>query len=350
MQDQVGTSQDASELSYWDQFRPLLMLMSDDDDWGWKEFARRLRREDVPLREGRFSGVRFTRVPLHSGRLPVLADWYALIRHKIGQEDLGESDLARRLLESIVTMDGESAIQELRRLQRTEAFPGAGWLSHAIFRIEDRLLSEEGMPWESGRLLDFVNQERLGVVLDGQDLFEWVGHAIEEIQEGLEHRAEGVAGFWNGNQPRPEPYCQNVLWPLLRLTLQRSEISAVEGEEKFIGRNRCDFFVEYPRRGAESFRVGVELKVARKGYGPAELIDPVESQLLKKYLRPFKWRYGIYIVLWFRDNRRYDGPIHWESREEFAAALHSKCEELAKTHQVSLASYVIDLTTPFRER
>lgn len=32
--DQVGASRDVSELAYWDQFRPLLMLMSDDDDWG----------------------------------------------------------------------------------------------------------------------------------------------------------------------------------------------------------------------------------------------------------------------------------------------------------------------------
>lgn len=266
----------------------------------------------MPLPEEKFSGVRFARVALNS-------------------------------------IDGESAIQELRRLQRTQAFPDAGWLSHAVFRIEDRLLSEEVMPWESGHLLDFVNQERLGVVLDGQDLFEWVSHAIEEVQDGFEQRGEGVAGFWNGNKPRTEPYCQNVLWPLLRLTLQRSEIAAVEGEEKFIGRNRFDFFVEYPRRGAGSFRVGVELKVSRKGYGPAELIGPVESQLLKKYLRPFKCRHGIFIVLWFRDGQRYDRPVHWASREGLAEALRNKCEELATTHQVSLASYVIDLTTPFRK-
>jgi hypothetical protein len=349
-QQTAQTDQDFSALSYGDQFQPLLLLMSDDEDWAWKEFARRLRREDVPLQEERLSGTSLYRFPLNSSRLPVLADWYALVRRKIHDQTFGESSLARHLRETIVTIGGESAIQELRRLQRIQAFPEARWLSHAIIRIEDRLLSEESAPWESGPVLDFINKEHFGMILNEHDLFEWVCHALEEVQEGLEQRGEGVAGFWKGNTPQPEPLCQNMLWPLLRLTLQRLSIAAVEGEEKFIGPNRCDFWVEYPRKGEAAFRVAIELKVAREGYGPKDLVHPIETQLWKKYLRPTGCRHGIFVVLWFRDNQRYHGPTHWKNRDTLAEALRQKCAELAQECRVSLSSYVIDLTTPFRER
>jgi hypothetical protein len=134
------------------------------------------------------------------------------------------------------------------------------------------------------------------------------------------------------------------------LTLQKSGIAVVAGEEKVIRKNRCDFWVEYPRRGAPPFRVGIELKIARKQYGPNELIQPVESQLWQKYLRPSGSRHGIFIVLWFRDNQRYQGPKLWTSKAVLAEELNKKCGDKAKTRQVSLTSYVIDVTTPFRER
>jgi hypothetical protein len=347
---QGNGAEGARALSYWDQFCPLLLLMSDDDDWAWREFAHRLRREDVPLQHEEFPGMRHMHFPDSSARLPVLADWYALMRRKRSAEDMNPFDLARSLLERIVTIDGESAIQELRRLQRTHAFPDARWLSHAMFRIEDRLLTAESMPWESGLLLDFINKEHLGVIRHEHDLFEWVCQAIEDVQESLERRGEGVAGFWKGHMPHHEASCQNILWAFLRLTIQRSAIAAVEGEEKCIGRNRCDFWVEYPRRGADAFRVGVELKVARAGYGAAELVQPVETQLWDKYLRPTGCRHGIFVVLWFRDNRRYHGPVHWDTRNALAEMLRKRCKELEQQHGVSLTSYVIDLTRPFRER
>ena len=337
-------------LSYWDQFQPLLLLMSDDDEWAWHEFAHRLRRDDVPFHTEQFSGPSFHRFPMHVIRLSVLADWYVLIRRQRHDDNWVWSGLAQHLLETIVAIGGEKAIQELQRLQKTGAFPDARWLSHAILRIEDRLLSEESTPWESGAVLDFINKERLGVILNERDLFEWVCQAIEELQAGLEQCGEGVAGFWKGNIPHHEAWCQNVLWPLLRLTLQRSDVTVAEGEEKSIGPNRCDFWVEYPRSGTASFRVGVELKVARKGYGPEELVRPVETQLWEKYLRPTGCRHGIFIVLWYRDSQRYHGPVHWENRDALAAILHKTCADLALQHRVSLTSYVIDLTTPFRKR
>ena len=93
-----------------------------------------------------------------------------------------------------------------------------------------------------------------------------------------------------------------------------------------------------------------KVRIARKQYGPNELIQPVESQLWKKYLRPSGCRHGIFVVLWFRDNQRYQGPKSWTNKGMLAEELSKKCEDIAKIHQVSLTSYVIDVTTPFRER
>lgn len=277
-----SVSTNPTGMSYWDQFRPLLLLMSEDSDWAWDEFAGRLCQEDVPLNEDFFPRSSRPRFPLNPVRLQVLADWYAFLRRKTGGEDFTTSYLASYLLETIVMIGGEEAIRELRRLQQINAFPGARWLSHSILRIEDRVLTEGSVLWGSRSLLDFVNKEGLGVVLNERDLFEWVCQAIDEVQGALELRGESVAGLWNGDQPKSEPECQNVLWPLLQLTLQKSTITAVEGEEKSIGPNRCDFCIEHPRMRKQPLRVAIELKTARMNYGPGKLIDPVETQLWER--------------------------------------------------------------------
>ena len=97
-------------------------------------------------------------------------------------------------------------------------------------------------------------------------------------------------------------------------------------------------------------RVGIELKVSRERYRRKDLIDPVEAQLWKKYLRPSGCQHGLFVVLWFRDDQRYHGPRSWTNSKELAEELQKNCEELSRKHQVSLHVYVIDLITPVRER
>ena len=98
---------------------------------------------------------------------------------------------------------------------------------------------------------------------------------IEEIKDSVELRADWVAGFWNGNDPKQEPECQNVLWPTVKQKLLNLGIANIE--EKFIGANKCDFWVLFPRKDAPPYQVAVELKVARNKYDRAELIDPMEK-------------------------------------------------------------------------
>ncbi len=343
MQDRVLP--DLDQFDYWEQFRPLLMLMADDDDWAWQEFGSRLQQGDVPT-DVDFADIYPKRLPIHPKRLPVLTDWYAFVRRR--QDDYGgPHNTGAVLLETIVSIGGEPAIGELRRLQNQHAFPNAEWLSHAILRIEDQMLGEAKASLGVGALLDFLNKPTFGVISSDRDLFEWVCEAVENLKESLELRAEGVAGFWNRDQPKEEPECQNVLWPLLKQRL--ASLGICDVEEKFIGPNRCDFWVLLPRKDNTPFQVAVELKVARAGYSTADLVEPIEDQIWEKYMYPQRCRYGMYIALWFKDNKRYHGPAGWQSAQDLARDIEDRSRTVASTQRVSIASYVIDLTTPYRK-
>jgi len=292
------------------------------------------------------SRYRPLKFPQNPSRLPVLADWYALIRRKVERQPWPD-DLARVIREGIVRIGGEEAIHELQRLQREQAFPDAEWLSHTIIRIEDQMLGMPEAVMPPGQLLDFINRESMGAVLTERDIFEWVCQAIEDVKEGIEKRGEQVKGYWNVSdeswQPKEEPDCQNVLWPAIRARL--SNLGIVNIEENWIGASRVDLWVEKPVPDGKSLRVMVELKTARKGYGRSKLIEPIETQLWNKYLQPADCRYGIYVVLWFKDDERYRYPTVWKTEEAFEKELNDRREEVARDNRLSLKAYVIDMTT-----
>jgi hypothetical protein len=157
-------------------------------------------------------------------------------------------------------------------------------------------------PPQPGILIDYILGQQFGILRDDRDLFEVVCQTIEEIQEEVERRGEGVSAFWNGHEPKTEPECQNVLWPRLRDKLARLGVTGVE--ERYIGPDKVDFWIELQRGSSLPLRTALELKNARKGYGESELVEPIETQLWEKYLRPTNCRFGIFMVLWFRDPNR----------------------------------------------
>lgn len=165
-------SGDSKRFDRWAQWRPLFMLLADDDDWAWEEFGARLQQTDVPI-DIDFSEIYIKRLPLNPKRLRIMADWYAFIRRRLRDPYGGFHGTAPTLLENIVSVGGESAITELRRLQSQRAFPDAQWLSHAVLRIEDQMLAEARPRLNSADLLGFINKRSLGVIADNRDLFEW---------------------------------------------------------------------------------------------------------------------------------------------------------------------------------
>ena len=332
------------------QFTPLLSLMSFDDTWAWEEFSVRLSREEVPLTEDFSIPYRKPEkylFPLNPERVPILSDWYAFIRRRRGTTDFYPDDLTRAILENIMAVGGITPLRELKRLQNTNAYPGVQWLSREILRAEDQMLGEESSTWNAGALLDFLNRERFALINSERDLFEWVFHAVEQIKEGCEQRAEGVEGYWDGDNPKTEPKCQNVLWPQIRLIL--SAINVVGVEERLIGPNYCDFWIEFPRQGFPSIKIPIELKTTREGYGPSQLVDPIELQLFGKYMRPENCGHGIFIVLWFKGGRGYGGPTKWNSPAELLENLESQSKSIEENCSVTIKPLVIDVTNPPRQ-
>ncbi len=331
--------------SRWAHFRPLILLMAEDDTWAWKEFLKQLRRGGVPAYND-FYDVNISILPSNPKYLPVLSEWYALIQKNLKEECLSAKSLSTVIMSIIKNIGGEPAIKELRRLQHSKAFPNAQWLSYDILQIEDRLLIKEKELPSTGNLLDFINKSSMSLILSEADLFETVCQALEEIQKSFEKDALGIAGFWNGNNPKEEPECQNVLWPLVKQKL--TNFGVVDIEEKYVGPNECDLFVMYPRPHNTPFQVAVELKVARLSYGVADLVEPIENQLWKKYLHPSGCQHGIYIVLWFKDNKRYKGPKHWRAPADLLHTLKNKSENVAVIHSIVLQPYVFDMTRKYR--
>jgi hypothetical protein len=259
--------------------------------------------------------------------------------------------LPHQVLRAIIETDGEEAIHELRRIQAAHGLRDDGWLNDAMLRITDQLLA--GVPWEPGQLLDFINSARLAVITSQRDLFEWTCDILEELKVTLE-RGLGVAGFWNVTgaqaEPKSEVECQNVLWALLDPLLRLRDLPIVTIQERLVGPDRCDFWVLYPRRDKPHFSVAVELKVARERYTAVDLIDPVESQLYEVYMRPEQCDYGIYIVLWFRDDNRYKGPTAWADVQMLEAEVRRRCSEVERSRGATVAGYVLNMTAPYRRR
>lgn len=331
------------------------LLLTEDDDWAWNEVHQLLKAgNSPPIIDITSLQHQSLRIPLNPARLPVICDWYVWAQYNRGKQNR-LSHTARALEETIIQIGGDEAMAQLRRLQDEKAFLGVEWLSHAILRVEDQMLSIPGGVMDPSQLIEFVNRETYGIVLNERDLFEWTCHVIEDVKDSLERRAEQVHGYWNRRAhrgradewwPKTEIECQNILWSAVRLRL--SNLSIVGVEERIVRDDRADFWIEKPTETGTPLRVVIELKVARTGYGDQELIAPLQTQLWQQYLEPTGCKHGIFIVLWFKDNNRYPYPVRWATAEELAAELNRFKDSVIERHRVHLACYVIDMTTSAR--
>jgi len=324
----------------------LLALMAEGHEPAWRDFEGHLREGTLP-RLFNFERLNPLAPTLSGRRLTAIADW--LIGECRGGGDIESVDgLARSLLLLIIESGEIAAIEELRRVREAVGGAKQATFGAAILQVEDRAIGQAPKSPPAGELLDFVNLPQYGMVRDERDLAEAVCQAVDDIQVELERRGEGVAGFWNGSEPKTEPDCQNVLWPRLRDKLFHLGVIGVE--ERYVGPNRVDFWIELARPGRELLSVAIELKTARRGSGRAWLVDTIEKQLYQQYLRPTGCRHGVHIVLWFRDKNRYDAPSRWKTANALRNEVRRRCNRLEREHGISIAGYVLDLTAPHRDR
>ena len=323
----------------------LLALMAEGHEPSWRDFGTHLRDGALPrlFNVERLAPLAPT---LSARRLTAIADW--LIEECRGGGDVERVDgVARSLLLLIIESGDIAAIEELSRVRETVGGANRATFSAAILQAEDRAIGRIPKSPPAGELLDFVNLPQYAMVRDERDLAEAVCQAVDDIQLELERRGEGVAGFWNGPEPKTEPDCQNVLWPRLRDKLFHLGVAGVE--ERYVGPNRVDFWIELARPGRERLSVAIELKTARRRSGRAWLVNTIEEQLYEQYLRPTGCRHGVHIVLWFRDKDRYDAPSQWKTANALRREIRTRANRIGREHGVSIAGYVLDLTAPHRD-
>jgi len=342
----------STEKTNWHQFQLLCTLVYRDDDFANWDLQERLLKEDLPV--AREIGKPWWDGPLSTSpdMLSTLADWYALSRNRDQERFKLSENISNLLMSSIQEIGGQKATKELQRLVDENAFPGAEWLSYYIMQIEERILKDTMKPRSESEILNFIYKERAGLVESERDLFETIREAIEEVKESIELRGEGAAGLWNFDkstdkrEPKPEPECQNVLWPFLRTKLESYGISVQE--ESYIGPNKADLLIEKRDSGGDLYRTVFELKVARRNYGRRELIDSLETQLFEEYMIPKKCEFGIYTALWCKE-KEYNFPTLWDTPDDLLKELQKRSEYIENKQRVSISCYVIDITTPYRK-
>ncbi len=328
------------------RFRILWHLLSRDDDWAWEELEKRVEAKTAPTSAHNLDLPASEHLPRNTKRLSAVVNWFTLVRQTQGSAENWRDDLGRILLQTIVDIGGEDAIRELERLRKEHTFPHAEWLGHSIIDIQDRMLAGFSQYIQPGQLLDFVNREAMGIVHVERDLFEWVCQAIEDEKTSLE-QGEQVGGYWKDDEPQTEPICQNIMWPAVKRRL--SNLGIVGVEERYVGPNKVDLWVVKVDEHNQHLEVFLELKTAREGYSHDKLIDPLEKQLWRKYLKPAAKRFGIYVVLWFKDEDRYPYPTDWSAKEEFEQELRDYHAILTVKHEVQVAYYIIDMTASIRK-
>lgn len=340
-----------------DVFRLLSHLMNESHEEAWSIFQSLLDRGTVPMRRRH----RLERVgiptPQSLDYTRILKDWYVRIRQSIdrdGDIHREKKHLADSILSKITDYGGVDVLHMLRTVQSEAPYEDASWLSGTIMDLESQILSESAEQRNGPSVLRMITTDRYHDVQSENDLFEATREAIESLNEDF-RSGDSIAGFWNTgddrtseHEPKHEAECQNVLWPLLSQCLANYGVRGIE--EEVINENFADFRIDYPRANQDPLSTFVELKVARKGYGASELVDPIENQLYDEHLRPSGCMHGIFAVLWFKDPERYNHPASWADIDILRNDIRAKAEEVQSRYGVTIAPYVLDMTAGYRER
>ncbi|MBI2264523.1 MAG: hypothetical protein HYU64_05050 [Armatimonadetes bacterium] len=324
--------------------KPLFYLMSANDDRAWKRVRDLVSLKLLPAGIGEH--IRFGRlqVPRDPSRLPILADWLVYTRLELGADESYDA----RILEDIMRgIGGEQAVVELNRVITARAYEGVEWLNKLVTDIQNDLDETKWVKWDPRDLLKFLSDSTSQAIHTERDLFECVLAALHAIKDECELRAESVDAFWDREQPKDwktgkpktEPAIQNSLWPRLRDKLSQRGIIGIE--EKLIGANKSDFML-FRQTDAELLRVIVELKRAHH----RDVVSSLQEQLHQEYMVPEGARFGIYLVIWFKDSNggRFSEPVKWETPRVLEDDLVKAAESVRRNCGDTIRPLVIDVT------
>ena len=370
-------------ISRTDRLDLLVDIIESGDERGWELLEEGLSNGALPLQKST-PEVRVPE-PDTSHHVDLLAEWYRQVR--VAKDDLSPTAsenrahdydvVAQAIMDQIVGHGSAEAVDAVFSLQQSNDFTGAQWLSFKCLDVIDEYLSNKTGSYSIRELLEFILTDLFHLIRSEGDLFEVLLQVLEDLQRDFEE-GRAVAGFWNPvskdddayseagsnslahvEEPKDETDCQNVLWGLVRPRLRAYGVTDIE--ENFVGKNRADLRLDYVEAGRRAERVFLELKVAHKGYtfGPDtqnNLFDPIENQLLDRYLRPTGVKHGIYAVIWPKDPERYAWPRYssgsygkrYESSEAFQQALSERADAVNREYGVAIETVVLDITTEYR--
>ncbi len=327
--------------------RILLELCDDSFMPAWDELQKRLQDKDFPVVSGR---RRHLPIPPTDEMADALVHWFPqAVELRFSPLDLNE--LPSMLLKAVQGRPRSVAISIYGKMRDATTVEWAKRLAcKYLFEATYGRSEQPPETFDVDQLRELLYTET-GYAANGEhSLFETILEALE--RESLQYQmGEGIEGYWNNGEgkahklrktPKNETPCQNVLWHNLRTRLEGMGISGVK--ERPIQAGRMDFWCEVAIPGKALVKVPIELKVTTQSSNEAWLVDSMESQLLKRYMKPAQCGHGIFIVLWFKcDIWKFPNGLTIET-------LRLKHEELASRlldeHGVTIRPIVLDLTTP----
>lgn len=216
--------------------------------------------------------------------------------------DLG--DELRKIIDWLGTQTTLEARDELQRLLDIPA------LTSQRYRIQSTLEQQQARKREAE--FRFLGLEAVADVLANKapanvgDLMHLTLFHLDDIAHELRHaNDDGYRMFWNisTRQPpirREENLCRDVLLTRLRSRLNAHGIG-IAPEYDHAGDKRADLQLDYHNQLA--------LPIEIKRDDNAKLWTALRDQLIAQYVHaPKSMGYGIYLVLWFGDNKKLKSP------------------------------------------
>lgn len=168
-----------------------------------------------------------------------------------------------------------------------------------------------------------------------EDLFNEIVTAIHEIIHYVENKRL-YQPFWNESAPKKEIDIQPTIAAFLGMLLNGKGIHIIKESDEGIG--SLDFKFLYTTINQVSVSLCLEFKLAHN----KAILHGITKQL-PAYLKANRTKYGIFMVMWFKDTEKkfFTEPSEFE-KLEFLEILDKKADEIEKIEGYFIKPVLID--------
>lgn len=198
----------------------------------------------------------------------------------------------QQLIAVIAADPAEAARQTLEKLGQSVALkPWSTQLKHAIY--EQQLLRRKAL-FKHASVAEVCNTLANLQPANAADLHALVLDHLNELAHDIRHSStDNYDQYWDGNTPKVENSCRNVLLSHLKTRLNLLGVTA-EQEGTYADQKRADIKIS-----CGALHIPIEIKGNRN----KDLWKAIPEQLIAKYSREHASAgYGIYTIFWFGGN------------------------------------------------